>query len=110
MAKFYGAVGYSETVEITPGRYEEAEVTERMYYGDVIKVGRKFQNGDKVISDLTIHDDLSILADPYAMDHFHNMKYVKMYGAAWEITDVQVNYPRLRLTIGGVYNGPLADS
>jgi hypothetical protein len=31
-------------------------------------------------------------------------------GANWKISNVEVHYPRLILTIGGVYNGETASS
>ena len=35
-AKFYGEIGYGETVETSPGVYEDI-IVERKYYGDVIR-------------------------------------------------------------------------
>lgn len=44
MAKWYGMIGYAETVETTPGNWDE-QLTERPYYGDVIRNTRKLQIG-----------------------------------------------------------------
>ena len=32
------------------------------------------------------------------------MRYVEFMGAKWKISSVEVQYPRLILTVGGVYN------
>jgi hypothetical protein len=104
MAKFYGKIGYAETVETKPGVYKE-EITERDYYGDLIRNTRRLQSGDKVNDDINVSNEISIVADPFANQNFHSMRYVEFMGAKWKITNVEVQYPRLILTIGGVYNG-----
>jgi hypothetical protein len=107
MAKFYGPVGYAETKETSPGVWTES-VTERDYSGDVIKLSRRWQAGDNLNDNLTVDNQISILADPFAYQNFHMMRYIKWMGASWKITKVDVQRPRLFLTIGGVYNGPQA--
>lgn len=104
MAKFYGEIGYIETVETEPGIFEE-QVIKRNYSGDLIRNTRRLQTTDQVNDNINISNELSIVADPYANDHFHNMRYAKFQGTAWKITNVEVQYPRLILTLGGVYNG-----
>ena len=59
---------------------------------------------------VNLANELSIVADPYANEHFFAMRYVELMGAKWKITNVDVQYPRLILTIGGVYNGEQAGS
>ena len=104
MAKFYGAIGYAKTVETMPGVWAE-QITERDYYGDVIRNSRRLQSSDKVNDDINISNQISIVADPYAINNFHSMRYAKFMGAKWKISDVEVQYPRLLLTLGGLYNG-----
>lgn len=103
MAKFYGSIGYAELVEVNPGIWEE-KITERKYYGDLIRNTRRLQTSDKLNDDINISNEISILADPYANQNFHSMRYVEFMGAKWKINNVEVLYPRLILTIGGVYN------
>lgn len=104
MAKWFGIVGYGITVETKPGVWTE-KIVERSYYGDLIRNSRRLQSSsEKVNDDLNISNQLSIVSDPYAYENFHSMRYVKFMGAKWKITDVEVQYPRLTLTLGGVYN------
>lgn len=103
MAKFYGKIGYGETVETKPGNWEE-QITERPYYGDLIRNMRRLQSSDKVNDDIVVSNQISIVADPFACQNFHQMRYVEFMGANWKITGVEVQYPRLILEIGGVYN------
>lgn len=103
MAKWYGKIGYAETSEIRPGVWSE-QITEREYFGDLTRITRKLQTSDKVNDDLNISNELSIVSDPYANENFHAMRYAEFMGAKWKITNVEVQYPRLILTLGGVYN------
>lgn len=104
MAKYYGVIGYAETVETAPGVYEE-QITERNYYGELVRNTRRLQTSDQVNDDINIANEISIIADPFATQNFHAMRYIKFMGAKWKITNVEVRYPRLILTIGGLYNG-----
>lgn len=103
MPKFYGPIGYAETKETAPGVWTEV-ITERYYYGDVIRNTRRLQTSDKVNDDINVSNEISIVADPFANGNFHAMRYVGFMGAKWKISNVEVQYPRLILSIGGLYN------
>ena len=117
MAKFYGPVGYGITTE---GSYSDGtgkkhtdgvwspSIVEKYYAGNVIQNSRKTYTGESTNDNIDISNRISILADPYAMQHFHTIKYVKWMGAYWKVTSVEVQHPRLILSIGGVYNGETA--
>lgn len=102
--KWYGVIGYRQTVETEPGIWEETIVT-RNYYGDIIRNRRTLQSSDKVNDNINISNSVSIIADPYAVQNFHEMIYVEFMGTKWKVKDVEVQYPRLTLTMGDVYNG-----
>lgn len=103
MARWYGEIGFGETVETAPSVFSE-KIVPRKYYGEIIRNNRKLQTSDKVNDDITITNQISILCDPYAMENFHAMRYVTFMNSKWKITDVEVDYPRLTLSLGGVYN------
>ncbi len=108
MAKFYGVIGYVETVETEPGLWEE-KITEKPYYGDLIRNFGKHESSGGVNDNINVANEISIVADPYATEHFFAIRYVKFQlpklGGVWKVTNAEVAYPRLILTIGGVYNG-----
>lgn len=104
MAKFYGSIGYADTVETAPGVRDEGIVV-HSYYGDLIRNTRQLQSGETINDDINVANEISIVADPYARQNFHKMRYVEFMGSKWKISKVEVNYPRLILTIGGLYNG-----
>ena len=104
MAKFYGKVGYGISKETAPGVWVD-EIVERSYYGELVRNTRKMQMSDKVIDDINIANEISILADPFARDNFQYMRYVEFMGVKWKVTTIEVQFPRLILSIGGLYNG-----
>lgn len=103
MAKYFGVIGYEVTEEVEPGIYVESFV-EKQYYGDIIRNSRRLQDVNKVNPDVTISNQFSIVADPFANNHFHEMRYIEYMGTKWKITDIEVEYPRLILSVGGIYN------
>jgi hypothetical protein len=107
MAKWYGNIGYAKMVETEPGLWEE-QIVELPYYGDLGRNTRKLQNSSSVNDDVNIANEISIVADPYANENIYAMRYVEFMGAKWKITNVEVQYPRLILTVGGAYNGEQA--
>ena len=104
MAKWYGEIGFAETVETKPGVWVE-QITRRNYYGDVTRDSRRLQTADKLNDNINISNQISIISDPYANENFHSMRYAFYMGTRWKITDIEVQYPRLNLTLGGVWNG-----
>ena len=103
MAKFYGVIGYAELKKTTPGVWQE-NITERQYSGNILKFGSRSREGQDLNQNLEIDNRLSIVADPFAYEYFHAMRYVVLTGVKWQISSVEVQRPRLILTLGGVYN------
>lgn len=104
MAKYYGKIGFRITEETKPGIYKE-QITEREYFGDVVRVARRLQTADKVNDDITLTHDVSVVADPFAYNNFQSIIYLTYLGQKWKVTNVEVLYPRLSLSLGGLYNG-----
>lgn len=104
MGKWFGKIGYAVTAETEPGLWEDT-IIEREYYGDMISDRRKRQTSGEVNDNINLANVISIIADPFAYENCSRMVYAEIMGAKWKITDIEVQYPRLILTIGGVYNG-----
>lgn len=104
MAKFYGVIGFAETVETAPGVWKD-EIVPHNYFGDLIRNTRRLHSSDNLNDNINVNNEISIIADPYANQNFHMMRYVEFMGTKWKISNVEVQYPRLILTLGGVYNG-----
>ena len=103
MTRWCGVIGYAETLEIEPGVWSE-EFTERKYYGDLLRNSRRLQGTQQINDNITISNQISILADPYAVQHFHAIRYAELFGTKWKVSSVEVQYPRLILELGGAYN------
>lgn len=103
MAKWFGKIGFAETKETKPGVWEEI-ITVREYYGDVTRNTRRFQTSENLNDNIVVSNDISIVADPYAIQNFHSIRYIEFMGTKWKIDNVEVSYPRLILTLGEIYN------
>ena len=104
MTKFYGLIGFVETVEVKPDVWDTRE-TSRPYCGDLVRNQRRWENSQSVNENLTISNEVSIIADKFAYDNLNAMKWVEIAGSKWKITSVTMEYPRVTLSVGGLYNG-----
>lgn len=104
MAKFYGVIGYGESTEKSPGVWV-MDIIERKYSGDTLQFYRRLESSGNVNDNIDINNKISIVADPFAYENFHIIRYVEWMGVKWKVTNVEIQRPRLILTVGGVYNG-----
>lgn len=108
MNKFYGTVGFVKTEETEPGVWK-AQTVEHGYCGDLNR--NIYRNdGSRVNTDFNINNQVSIVCDPYALENFQFIKYVRFLGSAWKVSSVEVNYPRLILNLGDVYTEEVEDA
>lgn len=102
MAKWFGKVGYAVCEDRGDGVYVDT-IIEREYYGDVITNRRKLLTNE-INPGINIANDISIVSDPFAQEHFYDIIYVEYLGTKWIVNDVTVEFPRLKLSMGGLYN------
>lgn len=104
MAKYAGKIGFVLFDSSVPGVVKEVD-SPKFYRGDLLENSRRLQSADQVNDNVTVNNRISIIADPYAKENFHAIRYAEFMGAKWKVTNISVEYPRLVLTLGGVYNG-----
>lgn len=106
MAKFYGIVGFMTPKDNGNGVWAD-EIVEQKYFGDIVKsqYGYSYQSSGNLNDDITVSNDISIIADSFANEHYSAIRFVELNGTRWKVTSVSMQYPRLVLSIGGVYNG-----
>lgn len=108
MARFYGEIGFGDTVEKRPGIWEDV-IVEHKFYGDVLRNDLNTSDGEKVVPDFTFTNRLSIVPGHDALKKRKQMRYIRFEGDVWIISSIEVQNRRLILGLGGVYTGPVAD-
>ena len=103
MARYSGNIGFYVMEKTSAGVIQET-IKERHYVGDVVTNVRRWENGDGPNDNIQVQNQISIVMDEYAYSALHSIRYVTWMGAKWKITSVQIDRPRLVLSIGGVYN------
>lgn len=100
--KWYGQLAYRDSVEVEPGIWED-QITEVNKFGDVLRNYSSNQQGTKINDDISVSNQISIIADPYLLESFHKIIYITFGGAKWRVSNVEVRYPRLIITLGALY-------
>ena len=103
--KFCGKIGYVKTEETKPGVWSDFTI-EKDIVGDYIRTSQRFVSSSGVNDDLKLSTSISIIADPYTMQNFSFIKYIRtIEGIRWKVETIDNSqYPRLILTLGGEYN------
>ena len=107
MARWFGKVGFGIPQETAPGVYADL-ITELSYYGDVVRDARRLSESEKLNKNISTSNSISIVADALANENYFAIRFVEWGGVVWTVTEVEVEFPRLILRLGEVYNGPRA--
>ena len=102
MARWYGAIGFTQSENTAPGVYQEV-LEDHYYSGDVIRSSSRYQDSNSVVGDINISNSISIVADQFAYANFMHIRYAEWMGHRWKVSNVEVEHPRLVLTLGGLY-------
>ena len=104
MAKSRIKIGFATTVETCPGIWDE-QIQEKIYYADVTRRYVKQNYNTTINANVDISNTLSVVANPEILTNLQSIRYVSWMGQRWSIGSIEVNYPRLILGIGGIWNG-----
>ena len=103
-SRWYGKIGFGVTEETHKGVWK-SEIEEREYYGNIISVRQsKEKQSNSTNDNIRINSKISIIDDGYISVNCASIRYVEFMGALWKVTEVEPEYPRLVLTLGGVYD------
>lgn len=103
--KYFGHIGFVMEEEESPGVYESKEIV-RSYKGDVLQNIVGWQKSTTTTNDdVSINNRISIIADDFAIKNMGLLRWVEYMGSRWSATNIQAEYPRLIITMGGLYNG-----
>lgn len=106
MARFSGKIGYATQTEKAKDVWVDT-ITEKSYYGDITRDSKRWYPSTDIINTIKIVNKISIVADSYANNNFENIRYVVWRGRRFNVDNIEVTHPRLTLTLGGTYNGPV---
>lgn len=106
MAKYYGNIGFAISGEspANSGIWVD-EVVDKPYHGDVLNRTLRWQSAQDINDNATFSQRISIICDSFAINNIPSIKYVEFLGARWSVTSVEIQRPRIILTLGGLYNG-----
>lgn len=104
MARYCGHIGFAVPTETSLGVWEDT-IVPRKYYGDVVRHGYSWKQTANLNDDIVVTNTISIVADKFANEHLDAMKWIEFQNSKWRISSAEVEYPRITLTLGGVYNG-----
>lgn len=105
--RYCGRIGYVATDETRPGIWEPV-IIERRYFGDMVHNARKLESDGSPNDSPVLNNSISIVADQYAYEHYAGIRYAEIDGVFWKVTNIEIQRPRLLLTIGGLWNGKTA--
>lgn len=104
MSRFSGLVGYATQEETTPGVWTDVEKSRTMK-GDILRQSSSNQQGEGINDNVSLNHRISLVGDAYAFANYFNIKWVKMDTKKWKVTSIEVDRPRIILTLGGLWNG-----
>ena len=87
MSKWFGKIAFATQVEYEPGCWED-QVVERPYYGDLISNRWKREKSNGVNDNINLSNQISIVADPFALSHISTIIYIEHMGAKWCVNAV----------------------
>ena len=104
MGKWFGKIGFATREQTSPGVWMD-DIVEKEYYGDLVRnTNSRYVSSGNVNDNVTISNAISILADPFAYKHFSTIRYIMFMDTKWKVDSIEVQYPRLVVTLGGVWN------
>ena len=104
MARFYGKIGFAEQKEVKPDVWKDV-IVERPYVGSFVRNTIRWNQGSEINDDVRLDEAVSIISDPYILQHSAVIRYVDWQGTKWKIMSIQINYPRVILQLAGEYHG-----
>lgn len=104
--KFHGFLGFVKFVEsgTSPGKFDVVE-EEIPVKGDLLRNALKYEpvEGNEKLN-MAISNRFSFIAPNRVFENFEFLKFITWNNVRWNISNIEVNSPRLIVSISGVYN------
>lgn len=104
MSKFSGHIGYLKDTGTDDTGVYHVDIERFPIHGDLIRLSRDLSEQQQKTDEITLGNRFSIVASSYATQNFTRIAYIEYLGTKWKATSVEVQSPRLIITVGGVYN------
>lgn len=103
MGKLICNIGFGINQEVEPDIHDD-DIIERQYRGEILRNARRFEQMDSLSGGVQINNQLSLLGDSFLFEHLTDIRYVTHRNQRWTAT-IEEQYPRITVTLGGLYNG-----
>lgn len=104
MTRYAGNIGFYSGETNNDGIVTPSYTDHKMR-GDTFTVRALRTESQQRQDDLSFSNQLSLLGDQYSFENFSNIVYAEFMGQKWKVTSVEIQYPRMTLTLGGIWNG-----
>ncbi len=104
--KYSGVIGFAIRNEESDFDVYDDVIVERPYTGTILDDITRYNTGDTLSGDVTVTNQFSIVGDTFLFKNFSKMRYISWKGDNWIIASRTEKYPRVKITLGGLYNGP----
>lgn len=107
---WYGQIAFSHQTKDETGVVDDHPILKN-YYGQVIRNSKRDQL-QNINPNLSITNQISVIADPFLETSFHDILYVTFMGSKWRVSSVEVqpNNPRLTINISELYKEDIGET
>lgn len=105
MGKYSGMIGFGFNKEIETDVHDDV-IEEHHYYGNIEKNVSRFNQGSNQSGESLITNNFSIVGDSFLFEHLADIRYICWKNQKWVVASIEEQYPRINITLGGIYNGP----
>lgn len=99
---YHGKFGFVSAVDKGHGIWGK-EIVERTYYGNLKRVSWHRADPQSMNPGVNISNQISVMTDAFLNDNFPDLKWVEFRGKKWAVMNVEVEPPRIVITLGDIY-------
>jgi hypothetical protein len=102
--KVSGIIGFEYTENTGHGVWKKG-TTKKKYYMDINRVSWYNRESQQTVNGtFIIQNTISVLLNPFLLDHYTQIKWLEFQGTKWKVSSVSLEEPhRLILSVGERY-------
>lgn len=103
--KVCGLIGFAYTENKGHGVWGKVKV-QKKYYMEINRVSWYNRESQQTVNGtFTINNTVSVLLNPFLLEHYTQIEWVELHGIKWKVSSVDLEEHRLNLSIGERYAG-----